>query len=79
VRIMEVTFQPGQKIDLHSHPKHVVYVLKGGSLKIAPEGKEPQEMKLKAGDTVIIPGEKHWAENLSKSVVKLVVVEIKGK
>ena len=78
-RVMEVTFKPGQAIDLHQHPKHVVHVLKPGELTINTEGKEPQVMKLKAGDTVIMPAEKHSAKNTGKSLVKVLVVELKGK
>jgi quercetin dioxygenase-like cupin family protein len=32
VRLCEVTFKPGAKIALHSHPDRVVYVVSGGSI-----------------------------------------------
>lgn len=78
-RIMEVNFKPGEKIPMHQHPKHTVYALTDGVLKIYPEGKEPSVTTLKVGDTVIIPAEKHWAENVGKKPIKLVVTELKGK
>jgi beta-alanine degradation protein BauB len=78
-RVFEVTFKPGQKIGLHKHPKHIAYVLKGGSLKIAAEGKEPSVMNLTAGQTVAMPAESHQAQNTGKKEVKLLVVELKGK
>lgn len=79
LRVMEVTFTPGQKIAMHEHPKHAVYVLSGGTLKIQVEGKEAETMNLKAGDTVVIPAQKHEAQNMGKTKIKLVVTEFKGK
>lgn len=79
MRVMEVTFTLGQKIAMHEHPKHVVYVVNGGKLMIHEEGKEPATMDLKAGDTVVIPAQKHEAQNMGKTKIKLVVTEFKGK
>ena len=79
VRMMEVTFAPGQKIAMHEHPKHSIYVLQGGTLKITQEGKEPQVMQLKPGETLIMEAQKHEAQNTGKSRVKLLVTEFKGK
>ena len=77
VRVFEITFKPGQKIGMHSHPDHVVYVVKGGTLKIVEGTKPPVVMKMKPGDTVFLPAQKHWAQNMGKTTIKAVVVEIK--
>lgn len=77
VRVFEITFKPGQKIGMHAHPDHVVYVVQGGKLKIVEEGKKPVTMSLKPGDTVFIPAQKHWAQNVGKTRIKAVVTEIK--
>jgi beta-alanine degradation protein BauB len=34
VRVLNVTFQPGDKAVMHHHPDHVVYVLKGGKNQV---------------------------------------------
>lgn len=34
VRVYEATFKPGDKMPMHSHPKHVVYVLSGGTMTL---------------------------------------------
>lgn len=39
VRVLEVIFKPGDMAKMHHHPEHVVYVLKGGKLKLTSEGK----------------------------------------
>ena len=62
VRVFEVRFKPGEKIALHSHPDHVVYVFGDGKLKLSyPDGKSV-EVGLKAGQTLWIPAETHAAE-----------------
>ena len=77
VRVLEVTFAPGAKIGMHSHPDHVGYTLKPGKVRITPQGGKPQEVELKAGDPLWIQAETHSAENLGTSEVKLVIVELK--
>lgn len=79
VRMMEVSFAPGQKMAMHEHPKHSIYVLQGGALKISREGQEAQVMQLKQGETVIMEAQKHEAQNTGKTRVKLLVTELKGK
>jgi quercetin dioxygenase-like cupin family protein len=76
-RVFEINFKPGAKIGMHSHPDHVVYVVMGGTLKIVEGTKAPVTMNLKPGDTVFIPAQKHWAQNVGKTHIKSVVVELK--
>ena len=78
-RVLEVVFKPGQKVGMHQHPKHIAYVVKGGDIEITEEGKEGQKMKLDAGAVVVLPAQKHWAQNVGKTTLKLLVVELKGK
>lgn len=78
VRVMEVTFEPGQKIASHSHPDHFVMVLEAGTLKIFKPDGSADEMALQKDQVVWIPAETHWAENTGKSTVKLLVSELKG-
>ncbi len=77
VRVMEVTFQPGQKIAEHSHPDHFVYVLEGGKLQITKSDGTVSDVDLKVGDTVWIPAETHRAVNTGTTIVRLLVTEIK--
>lgn len=79
VRVMEVTFKPGQKIAPHSHPDHYVYVAEGGKLRLFKPDADPADIELKAGDVVWIGAEKHWAENIGTTNVRLIVNELKGK
>jgi quercetin dioxygenase-like cupin family protein len=77
IRVMEVTFAPGAKIEPHSHPDHMAYALSGGTLKIHKGDGSVQDADLKTGDVLWIPAEKHWAENVGQTTVRLLVVELK--
>jgi beta-alanine degradation protein BauB len=77
VRVMEVTFQPGQSIPQHSHPDHYVYVLEGGSLKITKADGTVQDADVKVGDIIWIDAETHEATNTGTTTVRLLVNELK--
>lgn len=77
VRIMEVTFAPGDSIGMHSHPDHAVYALKAGSLKIYEQGAKAMDVVMKIGDTAFLPAQSHSAKNVGKTEMKVLVVELK--
>ena len=76
VRVLEVIFKPGDKARVHHHPEHIVYVLKGGKLKLVSEGK-PQELELAAGSVVFLEEQNHEAENVGNTTIDLLVFELK--
>jgi quercetin dioxygenase-like cupin family protein len=75
-RVLKVTFNPGDTAKMHHHPDHVVYVLKGGMLKLQSEGKT-QELNLKDNSAVFLDAQSHEATNVGGSVIELLVVELK--
>jgi quercetin dioxygenase-like cupin family protein len=77
VRVMEVTFAPGSKIDKHSHPDHFAYVLTAGKLRIFKPNAEPAEADLTVGQVLWIPGETHWAENAGETEIRALITELK--
>jgi quercetin dioxygenase-like cupin family protein len=76
VRVLEGTFKPGDIAKLHHHPDHVIYVLKGGKLKVTSEGKAI-EMDLTEGQVGFFKAENHEVENIGKTIVDFIVVELK--
>jgi len=76
VRVLTVTFKPGEKAKMHHHPDHVVYVLEGGKMKLTSQGKT-DILELKAGDTVFLNAQNHEAENIGQTTLDLLVVELK--
>jgi beta-alanine degradation protein BauB len=76
VRVFDVTFKIGDKAVMHHHPDHVVYVLEGGKMKLTSEGKT-DIYDLKDGDAMFLNAQSHEAENIGKSTLELLVVELK--
>ncbi len=77
VRVLNVTFQPGDKAKMHYHPDHVVYVLKGGKIKLMTSDGKTDTSDLKTGSALFLDAQSHEAENVGDSVLDLVVVELK--
>lgn len=77
VRVLEVTFKPGQKVGAHAHPDHVAYVLEGGKLKITSGKEKPMEMEMAAGQAVFLPAQVHSTQNTGKTTVHAIIVELK--
>ena len=77
VRVLEATLHPGDKENLHSHPASIVYIFTGGKVRNhTPDGKTT-EVTYKAGDVVYREPLTHWAENIGKTTIHLMVVELK--
>jgi quercetin dioxygenase-like cupin family protein len=76
MRILRVTFQPGEVAKMHHHPQHMVYVLKGGRVKLASE-QNTQEMDLKEGTAVFLDAQNHETTNVGNTIVELLVAELK--
>jgi quercetin dioxygenase-like cupin family protein len=77
VRVLQVTFKPGDKASMHHHPEHVVYVLKGGRLKLTTSAGASNEIDLMQGQVVFLEAQNHEAINTGNSTVDLVVLELK--
>ncbi len=77
--VMEVTWKPGQKDDMHSHPKGLVvhFLTDCHSRTVTRDGKV-MENKRKAGETrIAAPVVAHTFENLAATDCKHIHVEMK--
>lgn len=79
VRMLEVTFAPGDSIGMHAHPDHAVYAVTGGKLRVTTSDGKTQVADLKAGDPIWFPAVIHGAKNIGTTSLKLVVLELKEK
>ncbi len=79
VRMLVVTFAPGDSIAMHSHPDHAVYTVTGGKLRVTTSDGKTQVADLKAGDPIWFPAVSHAAKNIGTTSLKLLVVELKEK
>jgi quercetin dioxygenase-like cupin family protein len=76
VRVLRATFKPGDVAKMHHHPDNVMYVLKGGKLKMTSDGKS-KETEYTEGQTVFFKAQDHEVENIGKTTVEIIVVELK--
>ncbi len=77
VRALEVTFKPGEKIMMHSHPDHFAYALTDGMLKITSSEGKAVDVVAKQGQLFWMDAQSHAAENPGKTEFRLLVVELK--
>lgn len=76
VRVYEYTAKKGDKVAMHSHPTHVVYLLKGGKTQFTlADGTKPKPGDAKTGDALINPPVAHSQEHLED--VRAILVELK--
>ncbi len=77
VRIFDVRFKPGDTAVMHGHPDHIVYTLSEGSNKLTfPDG-QSRVVDLKAGQALWLDAGQHATENVGKTDVHLLVIELK--
>ena len=76
-RVLETTLLPGQKENLHSHPRSIVYVISGGLVRNHVADGTTTEVTMKAGDVVYREPITHWAENIGTTAIHLILVELK--
>jgi quercetin dioxygenase-like cupin family protein len=78
VRVLEATLPPGVKEQVHSHPAYVIYVLEGGRYRNYASDGKVTEGELKTGDVLYRDPLTHAAENIGKTPLHLILVELKG-
>ncbi len=79
VRVIQDTIAPGEKEALHSHPAGWYYVVSPGTLKSVFADGKVEMWEAKPGEGGWIDGEgPHTSENVGKTPVTYVLVEIKG-
>jgi hypothetical protein len=75
-KVISVTWKPGQKDVLHSHPASAVYYLTDCSLRIHAQDGSTRDGQPKAGAAIVqvpIPG--HVIENIGPNDCRLVMFE----
>jgi len=76
VRVLEYTSDPGDKEAFHFHPAFVVYVMTGGTLRITtPDGKS-DDVEFNAGDIRWRDSVTHSTENIGKTRLHAIIVEM---
>jgi quercetin dioxygenase-like cupin family protein len=79
VRVLEATLKPGAKEQMHSHPPYVIYVIAGGKVRNHADDGKVTDAVFRAGDVIYRESITHWAENIGKTTIRLVLVELKSQ
>jgi quercetin dioxygenase-like cupin family protein len=78
VRVLRISYGPGEKSVMHEHPGSVAVFLTDGQVKFTePDGKS-REVPAKARTTVWEAGGKHLPENVGGKSFELILVELKS-
>ena len=78
VRVLRITYGPGEKSVMHEHPEGVGVILKSGETKMTfPDGKT-RTNESKAGQTFWAKGSKHLPQNVGKESSELILIEMKN-
>ena len=75
VRVLKYTPQVGDKTPMHSHPSTVLYVIRGGEVKITMPNGSTAVGELKAGEALLRAPVTHADEALDD--LEVVLIEIK--
>ena len=78
VRVLDVRLKPGDKSPMHGHPDYVIYGLNGGKVRFTDAKGKTSEMSIKPGQCAFRRGEKHAVENIGKTTLHVLNVELKG-
>ncbi len=79
VRVLRITYGPGEKSVMHEHPDAFAIFLTNGESKFTfPDGTTQESMPT-AGMTLWTPAGKHLPENIGDKSFELILVEMKSK
>ena len=75
---MLVTFPPGYKTAMHTHPAHFVYALTDGTLHVEYKDGNKGDYPLKAGDNFSAPPDSpHMTTNTGTKALSYILIEFK--
>ena len=79
VRVVEYVLLPGERDQWHTHPPKMSYVVSGGTLRITTDDGKSFLTEEKAGSATWMDTlGRHFATNVGKTPVRIVLVEIKS-
>jgi quercetin dioxygenase-like cupin family protein len=76
IRVLEVTYKPGDASALHAHPDNAVYVISGGTVEFTEKDGTKHTNEFKPGMIMVRPGGEHSVKNTGKTTLKVLLVEV---
>jgi quercetin dioxygenase-like cupin family protein len=79
IRVLELTYEPGERDAMHSHPRYTIVAKEGGTLRIHTESSDPADVVIQVDQPLLLdPVKAHWGENVGDTTVRVIAVEFKG-
>ena len=76
VRVMRVTYGPGEESVMHYHPEHAAVFLSDQHFEFELPDGSTQEIEAKRGDMIMAPAGQHLPRNLRDETAEVVVIEL---
>ena len=77
VRVIDNMSNPGDKSAWHSHPDYLVYVIEGGISKMTTKDGMSKTTEFKKGQTLWLDATTHETQNIGKTKIHLLLIELK--
>ena len=78
MRVLKVVVKPGDKADMHWHPRNINYVTASGKLKFTKPDGSVAEVDLAEGRVTSSSESSHAVENIGSTTVETIQVELKN-
>ncbi len=76
IRILEISYKPGETSILHAHPDLAMYVIEGGMVEMTAKDGTKSTNELKKGAILVNAGTEHTPKNVGKTTMKMIMFEI---
>lgn len=76
IRILKITYKPGDSSATHSHPDNVLYVVDGGKSQFTMQDGSKQVFELKGGTVMILPASTHSVKNIGSTTTNAYLFEV---
>lgn len=76
VKLFEGVYQPGDSVDFHAHPDHILYILEGTTLEIGLEDGTTQKVELPTGFGAMNGPVTHKAKIIGPNPLRLIAADI---
>ena len=77
VRLLRVSYGPGESSAMHSHPAHCAVALSELTMRMSPREGEASDLGMDMGEVVCVEAGAHSMENTGSETAEVVLVEFK--
>jgi quercetin dioxygenase-like cupin family protein len=76
IRILKITYKPGDSSAIHTHPDNVLYVVDAAKMEFTSPDGGKRVLELKPGMTMILPKDSHRVKNIGNTTANAYLFEV---